>query len=121
MDNQAQDSVFGDARWEADAPALTGVSGRLRLSISGKPVGVLVVDDGHLSLADDDNQPVDVTVDCASRDALVKLLRGEISPVVAALRGFARQQGDRAFGATVMLGLRAGSPFVHTPFDGKDA
>jgi len=121
MENEAQGSVIGDSRWEADAPALAGISGRLRLNVGGKPLGVLVVDDGHLSLANDDGQPVDVTVECASRENLVTLLRGEINPVVAALRGFVRQRGDRAFGLKVVLGLRAGSPFVHTPFDRKDA
>jgi hypothetical protein len=49
------------------------------------------------------------------------MLRGEVNLVVAALRGIVRQRGDRALGAKVLLGLRAGSPFVHTPFDGKDA
>ena len=77
-------------------------------------------EDDPLAEVTPQGQPVDVTIDCATRDHLVKLLRGEINPVVANLRGFASQRGDRAFGATVMLGLRAGSPFVHTPFDGKD-
>ena len=120
MENQNQGGVFNAQRWEADSPALAGVSGRMRLAIGGKSVGVLVVDDGHLSLTDDD-QPVDVTTICATRTDLIKLLRGEVNPVVAALRGIVRQRGDRGFGAKVILGLRAGSPFVRTPFDGKDA
>jgi putative sterol carrier protein len=120
MENQSPGSELGGRRWEADAPALEGLSGRMRLQVGGKSVGVLVVDDGHLTLTDDD-RPVDVTSNCATRDDLVKLLRGELNPVVAALRGKIRQRGDRSFGARVVLGLRAGSPFVHTPFDGKDA
>jgi putative sterol carrier protein len=119
MQNPGQGSELGGRRWEADAPALAGVSGRMRLQIGGQSMGVLVIDDGHLSLTDDD-RPVDVTASCATRADLIKLLRGEINPVVAALRGFIRQRGDRAFGAKVILGLRAGSPFVHTPFDGKE-
>ena len=51
----------------------------------------------------------------------IKLLRGEMNVVVAALRGLVYQEGDRGLGARVMLGLRAGSPFVHTPFDAKEA
>jgi hypothetical protein len=120
MANQQQDSGLTERRWEADAPALAGISGRMRLMVGGKSLGVLVVDDGHLSLTDDE-AAADVTVSCATRADLIKLLRGEINPVVAALRGIVRQKGDRALGVKVILGLRAGSPFVHTPFDGKDA
>jgi putative sterol carrier protein len=119
MDNQGQESDV-QRKWEADAPALAGVSGRMRFMVGDKALGVLVVDDGHVSMIDDGN-PVDVTVTCATREILAKLLRGEINPVVAALRGEVRQRGNREFGVKVVLGLRAGSPFVHTPFDGKDA
>jgi putative sterol carrier protein len=119
MEHHDQGSQVRERIWEADSPALAGVSGRMRLSIGGNAVGVLVVDDGHLTLTEDD-RPVDTTVNCATRADLVKLLRGEVNPVVGALRGTVRQRGDRTFGAKVILGLRAGSPFVHTPFDGKD-
>ncbi|HEY7375604.1 MAG TPA: SCP2 sterol-binding domain-containing protein [Polyangia bacterium] len=122
MENQGQDSeVHKHGTWEADSPALAGVSGRIRLMVGDKPQGVLVVDDGHLTLTEDDGRPADVTATCTSREILVKLLRGEVNPVVAALRGEISQRGSRELGAKVILGLRAGSPFVHTPFDGKDA
>jgi putative sterol carrier protein len=120
MENQGQESGVQQRRWEADSPALAGVAGRVRLMVGDQALGVLVVDDGHLSLKED-GDPVDVTITCATREILVKLLRGEINPVVAALRGEVRQRGNREFGVKVVLGLRAGSPFVHTPFDGKDA
>jgi putative sterol carrier protein len=120
MENQGQESDVQQRRWEANAPALAGVSGRMRFMVGDKALGVLVVDDGHLSMTDDGN-PVDVTVTCATRELLVKLLRGEINPVVAALKGEFRQRGNREFGVKVVLGLRAGSPFVQTPFDAKDA
>jgi putative sterol carrier protein len=120
MENQGQESDVQQQRWEADSPALAGVAGRMRLMVGDQPLGVLVVDDGHLSLKQDGGA-VDVTITCATREILVKLLRGELNPVVAALRGEVRQSGNREFGVKVVLGLRAGSPFVHTPFDGKDA
>ena len=121
MENQGHESQIQQQKWEADSPALAGVSGRARLMVGDEGLGVLVVDDGHLSLAPDGG-PADVTIVCASREDLARLLRGELHPVVAALRGQVFQRGgDRAFGAKLMLGLRAGSPFVHTPFDGKDA
>ena len=120
MENQGQESEGQQRRWEADSPALAGIAGRVRLMVGDQALGVLVVDDGHLSLKDDGG-PVDVTISCTTRELLVKLLRGELNPVVAALRGEVRQHGNREFGVKVVLGLRAGSPFVHTPFDGKDA
>jgi len=120
MENEGQESEVQQRRWEADSPALAGISGRLRLMVGDQALGVLVVDDGHLSLTDDEGA-VDVTVICTTREHLIKLLRGEVNVVVAALRGEVRQRGNRELGAKVILGLRAGSPFVHTPFDGKDA
>ena len=120
MDSQGRESALSERRWEADSPALAGVSGRMRLAVGGKSVGVLSIDDGHLRLTEDDS-PVDITVNCATRADLIKLLRGEINPIVSALRGIIRLRGDRTLAVKVILGLRAGSPFVHTPFDGKDA
>jgi len=120
MENQGQESETQQQKWEADSPALAGISGRARLMVGDEGLGVLVVDDGHLSLKPDGGS-ADVTIVCATREDLVRLLRGELHPVVAALRGQVYQRGDRAFGVKVVLGLRAGSPFVHTPFDGKDA
>lgn len=120
MENQGQESEVSQPRWEADSPALAGISGRLRLTVGNESLGVLVVDDGHLSLTDDAGA-VDVTITCATREHLIKMLRGEVNVVVAALRGEIRQRGNRELGAKVILGLRAGSPFVRTPFDGKDA
>ena len=117
MESEEQEQSITDRRWEADAPALTGINGRMRLTVGTTSLGVLVIDDGHLALTDDES-PVDVTVTCATRTDLIKLLRGELNIVVAALRGIVRQRGDRAFGAKILLGLRAESPFVHTPFDG---
>ncbi|HMF42585.1 MAG TPA: SCP2 sterol-binding domain-containing protein [Polyangia bacterium] len=119
MENQGQESEVQRRRWEADSPALAGVSGRLRLMVDNESLGVLTVDDGHLSVTDDAGA-VDVTIMCTTREDLVKMLRGEVNVVVAALRGQVRMRGNRELGAKVVLGLRAGSPFVRTPFDAKD-
>jgi hypothetical protein len=53
MENQGQEGGLSDRRWEADSPALSGISGRMRLAVGGKSLGVLVIDDGHLTLTDD--------------------------------------------------------------------
>ena len=121
MENQAQESGLSERRWEADAPALAGVSGRMRLTVEDKPLGRARRRRRTLALSE--RRAAAGRRHCLVRDRedLIKMLRGEVNLVVAALRGIVRQRGDRALGAKVLLGLRAGSPFVHTPFDGKDA
>ncbi len=100
----------------ADTPALAGVVGRLRLQIGGKTVGVLVVHDGHLELTADDGS-VDATMVCSTREDAIAVLRGEVNPVVAALRNRMRLIGDQTFAAKVIMGLRAGSPFARLPIE----
>src|SRR5690349_4665474 len=97
-----------------DTPALAGLVGRLRLQIAGRTVGVLVVHDGHLELTGDDGS-VDATLVCASAEDVIAALRGEVNPVVAALRNRLRLIGDRTFAAKVIMGLRSGSPFARLP------
>ena len=72
---------------------------------------MLDVDNGRAKLVPDGG-PVDVTAVCVSRDVLIKLLRGQINPVVMALQAEGRLQGDRERGVKIVYGLRAGSPFV---------
>jgi hypothetical protein len=118
MENQSSDSL---AEWsiEGEAPGLVGVVARMRLMVGDKALGVLAVDNGRARLAPDE-PPVDVTAVGRSRDVLIKLLRGQLNPIVMALQAEGRLQGDRELGAKILYGLRAGSPFVQTPLDGKD-
>ena len=54
----------------------------------------------------------DATVLCATDDDFRKLLKGELNPFIASMRGWALLKGDRHFGTRVIMGLRAGSPFA---------
>jgi hypothetical protein len=95
------------------APGLVGVYGRLRIEVAGKPVGTLVVDGPRVALTPDTEGPADATVVCAEDEHFRLLLKGELNPFIASMRGWARLKGDRNFGTRVALGLRAGSPFTN--------
>ena len=93
------------------APGLAGVHGRLRIEVGDKPVGTLVVEGTHVELSDDTSE-ADATVLCATDEDFRKLLKGELNPFIASMRGWALLKGDRHFGTRVIMGLRAGSPFA---------
>ncbi len=95
------------------APGLVGVYGRLRIEVAGKPVGTLVIDGPRVALTPDTTGPSDACILCADDESFRTLLKGELNPFVASMRGLARIKGDRNFGTKVMLGLRAGSPFTN--------
>ena len=121
MENQSGESLATATAGttEGDAPGLAGIVGRMRLMVGDTALGVLAVDNGRAKLLPD-GPPVDVTAVCRSRELLIGLLRGQINPVMMALRSEGRLHGDRERGVKIIYGLRAGSPFVQTQFDGKD-
>jgi hypothetical protein len=94
------------------APGLVGVYGRLRVEVAGKSVGTLVIDGPRVGLTPDTTGPADAILVCSDDESFRKLLKGELNPFVASMRGWARIKGDRNFGTKVMLGLRVGSPFT---------
>ncbi len=118
MENQNVESLDAQGVLEGDAPGLAGIVGRMRLVVEDQPLAVLDVDNGHVKLVPDGGS-VDVTAVCSSREVLIKLLRGEINPVVMSLLAEGRLQGDRERGVKIVYGLRAGSPFKQTSFAGK--
>ena len=119
MENQSSDSLLTEGTFEAEAPGLTGLVGRMRLMVGDTPLGVLVVDNGRVKLVPDE-PPVDVTAVVKSRDLLISLLRGQLNPVLMALRAEGRLHGDRERGIKILYGLRGENPFVQVPFNGKD-
>ena len=119
MENQSGESLATEGTAEGDAPGLAGLVCRMRLMVGDQAVGVLAVDNGRAKLVPDE-PPVDVTAVFCSRDVLVSILRGQLNPVMMALRSQGRLHGDRERGVKIVYGLRAGSPFVQTKFDGKD-
>jgi hypothetical protein len=120
MENQSTESLAPEGTPEGDAPGLAGIVGRMRLMVGDRALGVLAVDNGRVKLAPD-GPPVDVTAVCDSRDLLISLLRGQLNPVLMVLKSQGRLKGDRERGAKILYGLRAGSPFVQTAFNGKDS
>ena len=111
MANERGDVGGKEAPLAGVAPGLAGVHGRLRIEVGDKPVGTLVVEGTHVELSDDTSE-ADATVLCATDDDFRKLLKGELNPFIASMRGWALLKGDRHFGTRVIMGLRAGSPFA---------
>src|SRR3954452_12778033 len=103
----------GGQRWSGRiAPGLEGIYGRLRIAVGGRLVATLVVEGTSVALVLDIAGPADATVLCADGEAMRKLLRGELNPFIPSMQRRVRLAGDRGFGARVMLGLQAGSPFA---------
>ena len=119
MENQSGENLATDGTAEGYAPGLAGIVGRMRLMVGDQALGVLAVDNGRAKLVPD-GPPVDVTAVVRSRDLLIRLLRGQLNLVLMALRSQGRLHGDRERGVKILYGLRAGSPFLQTRFDGKD-
>ena len=119
MENQSSDSLLAEGMFEAEAPGLAGIVGRMRLMVGDQPLGVLAVDDGRVKLAPD-GPPVDVTLVCKSRDLLINLLRGQLNPVIMALQAEGKLHGDRERGVKILYGLRGDNPLVQALLNGKD-
>ena len=119
MENQSSDSLLSEGTFEAEAPGLAGIVGRMRLMVGDQALGVLIVDNGRVKLVPDE-PPVDVTAVCKSRDVLISLLRGQLNPVMMVLQAEGRLHGDRPRGIKIVYGLRGDNPFVQAPLNGKD-
>ena len=92
------------------APGLKGVSGKLRLQVADTPAGVLQVEpSGLVAIAKDDRTQTVIAVD--TLQTLLALLRGELSPIVAALQDRLRVEGDLWLALRVLMGLQGGSPW----------
>jgi hypothetical protein len=108
---QMGEIASGTAPMAGSAPGLAGVRGRMRVDVDGKTVGVLVVDDGRVELTNDQG-PTDAVFIFHTAQDLRQMVRGELNPVVGALQGRMRTEGNVALAIRVALGLRSGSPFV---------
>src|SRR5262245_26319698 len=92
-------------------PSLKGLRGHLSLSVKGESKLLLEVDDGTARIVETDAGTPDATLHCNDVGDVARVIRGEMNVVVAALQGHMYLTGDREFGARVMLGLNAGSPY----------
>jgi hypothetical protein len=94
------------------APGLVGVYGRVLIEVAGKPVARLIVEGINIELIPDTTGPSEACLVCTTDDDLRKLLKGELNPFIASMRGWVRIRGDRNLGTRVLLGLQLGSPFA---------
>lgn len=111
MANESSDVGVPAAPMSGVAPDLVGVHGRIRLEVGGNPVGTLVVEGTHVEVNADTRSPADATLVFASSEHLRKLLKGELNPFIASMRGWALGRGDRTLITRVAIGLQGGSPF----------
>ncbi len=92
------------------APALQGVSGRLRLDVGGSPMGTLEIHEGEVTFHHGDSAKADAVAACDSIETLHAITDGVLNPVVASLQNRLEISGDRAFAIRVVLGLLGSSP-----------
>jgi putative sterol carrier protein len=93
------------------APGLEGLSGRLRVEVAGKGAVVLEVKDGHARFVPADGDAA-ATASFDSEETLRAFQRGQLNPVVAALRGHLEVKGDMDFAIRTILGLQVAHPFA---------
>lgn len=97
-------------------PDLKGVSGCLGLRLGAITSAVLEVRDGEVRLEvrlEETAGPsaADAFVNCDEPEDLVTIVTGGLNPVVAALQGRIRIEGDMSFAAKVLIAFNAASPF----------
>ena len=92
-------------------PGLEGETGRVVLKVDDKPVYAIDVESGTATLTNAAEGPARVSASFESRETLDEIVEGRLHPVVAALQSrFTAPEGDRRFGLSVMLALRASAP-----------
>jgi hypothetical protein len=102
--------IRGIEETHGHAPGLEGITGRLRIEVAGKLLGVLAVNDGDVDFVLGDGEAGTVAY-VRTREDLLYFLRGELNPVVAVLQGRLSIEGDQELASRIILGLQAGSPF----------
>jgi hypothetical protein len=92
-------------------PGLEGWSGRVRFDVGSAPFAMLDVRDGGVK-AIAEQTPVDAVIRCKTEADALRLLRGEVAPVVWALQGRLEElEGNLGLAARLLFGLQAASPF----------
>src|SRR5262245_36950976 len=92
-------------------PGLEGDEGRVLLTVEGNAVYAVDVRRDTATLTTAAGGPARVVVEFDSREALEGVIEGRLHPIVAALQNrYSRIEGDRRFGLSVLLSLRASAP-----------
>jgi putative sterol carrier protein len=87
-------------------PALEPVSARLRIEVPGSPARVLEVRNGVVSLGDASG-PVDAAATFDGEETFQRIIDGKENPVVVALQGRVRLEGNIECATRVFLALNA--------------
>jgi predicted lipid carrier protein YhbT len=94
---------------QADRPTrvegLLGVTGRVRVDIGDRLLGVLEVEDGNVILRPG-ARDADAVVIVTDPNDFKGLVSGHLNPVVAALQGRLTVEGDTEMAIRVILGLQ---------------
>ena len=93
------------------APGLAGLSCSMELRVANDLAGVMLVEEsGEVRIVHEGEAAAMIALD--SRETLVRLLGGELAPVVAHLQGLLRFEGDADLALRVLFGLQEGSPWA---------
>jgi hypothetical protein len=95
-------------------PALANVSGRLRVDVNGKAVGAIVVDRGQVSVTAPEGEAA-VVLNLEDPADFLRIVRGQLNPVVAAIQGRLWLDGDLELAVQVINALAAARPFGANP------
>jgi putative sterol carrier protein len=94
---------------QADRPtrveALSGVTGKVRVDIGDRVLGVLEVEDGNVILRPGERD-ADAVVIVTDPNDFKALVNGHLNPVIAALQGRLTVAGDTEMAIRVILGLQ---------------
>jgi predicted lipid carrier protein YhbT len=99
------------ARQPIFVPLLAERSGRMRVDVAGCSAGVIEVDQGHINVSDQLGEVGVIAIVHEASDFL-RLLRGELDPVVASIQGRLLFQGDVELGVEIILALNTAKPFA---------
>ncbi|MBA4013867.1 MAG: hypothetical protein C0481_18550 [Phenylobacterium sp.] len=103
-----------EGRWASvsgRAPGLAGLSCHVEFYVANALAGVLRIEEsGHVRIVDEGRAAALIAVD--SHETLVRLLRGDLPPIVAHLQGLVRFEGDADLALRVLFGLQEGSPWI---------
>ena len=92
-------------------PGLDGAEGRIVLKVDGHALYAIDVRGDTATLTTTVGGPARMEAACDSKETLDAMIDGRLHPIVGALQClFTLDEGDRRFGLSVLLALRASSP-----------
>ncbi len=94
-----------------DAPALAGLSGRMRVDVGDQPAATIHLDHGRIWATEPDLES-EATAVVQDRADFERMLAGELNPVVAAIQGRLVLRGDPELAVRVIFALSAAKPFA---------